>query len=51
MQLLVTPSGGQMTGRWLGFGKRFQINNGDWELTRETRSLSQRSIADYALKV
>ena len=20
-----------MTGRWLGFGKRFQINNGDWD--------------------
>lgn len=50
MQLLVSPSGGQMTGRWLGFGKRFQINNGDWELIRETRSLSRKSIDSYALK-
>jgi hypothetical protein len=51
MQLLVSPSGGQMSGRWLGFGKRFQINNGNWELTRETRSLSRKSVSQYELKV
>jgi hypothetical protein len=50
MQLLVDPSGRQMTGRWIGFGKRFQINNGDWELTRETRSSSRRAMDEYALK-
>ncbi len=51
MQLLIEPSGGRMTGRWLGFGKNFQINNGDWTLTLETRSLSRRSINNYELKV
>jgi hypothetical protein len=51
MQLLIGPSGARMTGRWLGFGKRFQINNGDWELTRESRSLSRRTIKSYELKV
>jgi hypothetical protein len=51
LQLLVSPSGGQMSGRWLGFGTRFQINNGDWELTRETRPLSRKSISAYELKV
>lgn len=50
MQLLVNPSGGQITGRWLGFGKRFQINNGDWELTLESRSLSRSAIKDYELR-
>lgn len=47
MQLLV-ESGGQMTGRWLGFGKRFQINNGAWELRLESRSLTSDSVAKFA---
>jgi hypothetical protein len=50
IQLLVTPSGRQLTGRWLGFGKNFQINNGDWGLTLESRSLTQDSIDSYQLK-
>lgn len=50
MQLLVAPSGRQLTGRWLGFGKNFQINNGDWGLTLESRSLSRESMHDYELK-
>ena len=50
VQLLLDPSGGCMTGKWLGFGKRFEINTGDWELTLETRSLSRRSISEYRLK-
>jgi hypothetical protein len=33
MQLLVDPVGRQMSGKWLGFGKNFKINNGEWELT------------------
>jgi hypothetical protein len=51
IQLLLAPSGTRMTGRWIGFGKRFQINNGDWELSLETRSLSQRSRALYESKL
>lgn len=47
LQFLVSPSGGQLTGRWLGFGKRFQINNGDWELRLESRSLDRRTIRKY----
>jgi hypothetical protein len=50
LQMLIDPSGGRMTGRWLGFGKRFQINSGDWELTRESRSLSRRTLKSYELK-
>jgi len=51
IQLLIAPSGGQMTGKWLGFGKNFQINNGEWEFVRETRSLSRQAIKAYSLKV
>jgi hypothetical protein len=49
MQLLV-ESGGQMTGRWLGFGKRFQINNGAWELSLESRPLTAASISEFSLR-
>ena len=31
-QLLIDPLGRRMTGRWLGFGKNFRINTGEWEL-------------------
>jgi hypothetical protein len=51
IQLLLAPSGTRLTGRWIGFGKRFRINNGDWELSLETRSLSQRSRAIYEAKL
>jgi hypothetical protein len=50
MQLLVSPSGGLLTGRWLGFCKNFQINNGDWELRLETRSLERSTLKSYEFK-
>jgi hypothetical protein len=50
LQFLVAPSGGRLTGRWLGFGKQFQINNGDWDLKLESRSLDRRTLKKYELK-
>lgn len=50
MQLLIAPSGRQLTGRWLGFGKNFQINNGDWGLTLESRSLTRETLDSFDLK-
>ncbi|GAA1574624.1 MULTISPECIES: helix-turn-helix domain-containing protein [Kribbella] len=32
IQLVVSPHGRAMTGRWLGFGKQFNVNTGDWHL-------------------
>ena len=32
IQLVVGPHGHSMTGRWLGFGKQFKVNTGDWRL-------------------
>jgi len=39
-----------MTGKWIGFGKNFTINNGDWQLTLETRSTTAKTIRGYHLK-
>ncbi len=32
IQLLVDPVGRRMSGKWLGFGRNFRINSGEWEL-------------------
>jgi len=51
IQMLVSPGGNRMSGRWIGFGSDFRINNGDWELTLESRSLSQETRARYEAKL
>ncbi|MDQ2877292.1 MAG: hypothetical protein M3Y33_21755 [Actinomycetota bacterium] len=33
IQLLVDSVGRHMSGRWLGFGRNFRINSGEWELS------------------
>jgi hypothetical protein len=33
LQLLLDPSGRRMAGIWIGFGKDFKVNSGQWELT------------------
>lgn len=50
LQLIVNPMGRAMSGRWLGFGKNFKINTGEWELTWIDGSTSQRAIRQYHLK-
>jgi hypothetical protein len=35
LQLVVDPTGRQMTGRWLGVGKRFDVKSGEWNLVWE----------------
>jgi len=32
IQLVVSPHAHGMNGRWLGFGKNFIVNSGDWHL-------------------
>lgn len=39
-----------MAGKWLGFGKRFKINTGDWEMTWVDAQPSRRRMRQYALK-
>lgn len=50
LQLIINPMGRGMSGRWLGFGKNFQVNTGEWELTWVDGSTSQRAIRQYRLK-
>ena len=51
IQLLVAPSLTAMTGKWIGFGKNFSINNGDWSFTLETRSTAAADLRAYAGKL
>ena len=50
IQLLIDPMSRSMTGKWLGFGKDFTINSGDWELTWVDSSTSKRVMKEYHLK-
>ncbi len=49
MQLLVDPMGRSMSGKWLGFGKNFKINSGEWELIWVDR-VSKQTLREYRLK-
>lgn len=50
MQLIINPMGRAMSGRWLGFGKNFKINTGEWELTWVDGSTSRRVMRQYHYK-
>lgn len=51
IQLLIDPTGRQMTGRWLGFDKESNINSGDWELALVSASTSRTAIREFHFKV
>jgi hypothetical protein len=50
LQLVVDPMGRRMQGRWLGFGRDFQVNTGDWALTWVDGSLSRSTLRKYHFK-
>ncbi len=49
-QLLIDPTRRSMTGKWLGFGKHFDINTGDWQLNWVEGSTSPQAQRRYHLK-
>ncbi len=51
LQLVINPMGREMSGRWVGYGKNFKVNSGEWELTWVDGSTSQRAMRQYHLKV
>lgn len=51
LQLLIDPMGRRMSGKWVGFGKNFKINTGEWELTWVEGSTSKTAQREYHLKV
>ncbi|MFD3516599.1 helix-turn-helix domain-containing protein [Streptomyces sp. NPDC058657] len=49
LQLLVEPTGRRMAGKWVGFGKDFDVNTGPWELRLLDRSTSKASIERHSV--
>ncbi|WP_116214955.1 XRE family transcriptional regulator [Streptomyces olivoreticuli] len=47
IQLLVEPTGRKMIGKWVGFGKDFDVNTGPWELSFKDASTSKPTMAEY----
>ncbi|NYE48068.1 hypothetical protein HDA32_003188 [Spinactinospora alkalitolerans] len=50
LQLLISPMGRGMSGKWVGFGKNFKVNTGEWELTWVDHAASTRTIREYHMK-
>ncbi|MFD8981601.1 helix-turn-helix domain-containing protein [Streptomyces sp. NPDC059564] len=48
LQLLVEPTGRRMAGKWVGFGKDFDVNTGPWELRLVDRSTSKATLEQYS---
>ncbi|WP_406025995.1 hypothetical protein OH802_05885 [Nocardioides sp. NBC_00850] len=38
LQLIIAPDGLSMNGLWIGFGRRLDMNTGEWTLTLQSRS-------------
>ncbi|KIA63858.1 DNA-binding protein [Nocardia vulneris] len=47
IQLLVEPTGHRLVGKWIGYGKNFDINSGPWEFVLQDASTSKSAIAAY----
>ncbi|MET9067768.1 hypothetical protein [Streptosporangium sandarakinum] len=47
IQLIVSPLGREMNGKWVGFGKNFKVNSGEWGFTWVDGSLSARDLRQY----
>ncbi|EYT79023.1 DNA-binding protein [Streptomyces sp. Tu 6176] len=45
VQMLVEPTGRRMAGKWVGFGKEFDVNTGPWEL-RLMDTATTRAVLD-----
>lgn len=48
VQMLVEPTGRRMTGKWVGFGKDFDVNTGPWELRLVDTSTSKATLERYS---
>ncbi|WP_329279879.1 helix-turn-helix domain-containing protein [Streptomyces sp. NBC_00691] len=47
IQMLVEPTGRRMAGKWVGFGKDFDVNTGPWELRLVDTSTSKATLRSY----
>jgi hypothetical protein len=51
LQLVIDPSRRRMSGRWLGFGRNFTVNTGEWTLTWEEGSTAKSVQRRYHERV
>jgi hypothetical protein len=47
IQLLLEPTGRKMTGKWVGFGRDFDLNTGPWTLELVTSDTDPDTMARY----
>lgn len=47
IQMLAEPTGRRMAGKWVGFGKDFDVNTGPWELRLLDSSTDKATLAAY----
>ncbi|MGW1779430.1 XRE family transcriptional regulator [Streptomyces sp. NPDC002143] len=47
LQMLVEPTGRRMAGKWVGFGKEFDVNTGPWELRLMDASTTKATLDRY----
>lgn len=48
IQMLVEPTGRRMAGKWVGFGKDFDMNTGPWELKLLDTHTSKAALERYS---
>ncbi len=48
VQLLAEPTGRRMAGKWVGFGKDFDVNTGPWELIFKEGSTAKETVERYS---
>ena len=47
IQMLLEPTAHRMTGKWVGFGRDFELNTGPWSLQLVTNDTSPEAIERY----
>lgn len=47
LQMLAEPTGRRMAGKWVGFGKEFDVNTGPWELRLMDASTTKAVLDSY----
>jgi hypothetical protein len=47
IQMTADPSGHRLKGKWLGFGRESEVNDGPWSLTLVTADTRKASLQEY----
>ena len=48
IQFLLDPTGRRMTGKWVGYGKDFEVNTGPWTLQLVSEDTGKAALARYS---